>query len=148
MFPDAGMTTPKQISYKLVRYARKHPESQLAVFEIPQIPGYQRMSQSNKSISESLITTAYAIPIAIVNPYLAGGLFVDYLVRGRYHLIPKDPALLNPDHIAALTSPPVPEQNSESASTQAERAAANGNSATEPAASANSGLKEIMAVHE
>ena len=88
IFPDAGMTTPKQITYKLVRYARKHPETQFSVFEIPQIPGYRRMSRSNKSISESLITTAYAVPIAVVNPYLAGGLFVDYLVRGRYHLIP------------------------------------------------------------
>ena len=28
IFPDAGMTTPKQITYKLVRYARKHPETQ------------------------------------------------------------------------------------------------------------------------
>ena len=25
IFPDAGMTTPKQITYKLVEYARKHP---------------------------------------------------------------------------------------------------------------------------
>ena len=50
IFPDAGMTTPKQITYKLVRYAKKHPETQLTVFEIPQIPGYRRSSQSNKSI--------------------------------------------------------------------------------------------------
>ena len=71
------MTTPKQITYKLVRYAKKHPETQLAVFEIPQVPGYRRLSRSNKSISESLITTGYAVPIAILNPYLAGG-----LVRG------------------------------------------------------------------
>ncbi len=32
IFPDAGMTTPKQIGYKLVRYARKHPETELAIF--------------------------------------------------------------------------------------------------------------------
>ena len=76
IFPDAGMTTPKQIAYKLERYAHKHPEIHLEIFEIPQIPGYRRMSRTNKSISESLITTAYAVPIAIVNPYLAGGLFV------------------------------------------------------------------------
>jgi hypothetical protein len=52
------MTTPKQITYKLERYARKHPEVHLEIYEIPQIPGYRRMSRSNKSISESLITTA------------------------------------------------------------------------------------------
>ena len=28
-FPDAGMTTPKQITYKLTRYSRKHPEIEL-----------------------------------------------------------------------------------------------------------------------
>jgi hypothetical protein len=92
VFPDAGVTTPKQIAYKLERYARKHPETQLTIFEIPQIPGYRRQSRSNKSIAESLATTSYAIPIALLNPYLAGGLFVDYLVRGRHHLIPPLPA--------------------------------------------------------
>ena len=94
IFPDAGMTTPKQIAYKLVRFTQKHPEVHLEMFEIPQIPGYRRLSRTNKSISESLITTAYAVPIAIVNPYLAGGLFADY-VCWRYHLIPKDPPKLD-----------------------------------------------------
>ncbi len=65
IFPDAGMTTPKQITYKLVRYARKHPETQLTVFEIPQIPGYRRSSHSIKGIDESFVTTVYAIPIAV-----------------------------------------------------------------------------------
>ncbi|MGA8731284.1 MAG: hypothetical protein WB608_21175 [Terracidiphilus sp.] len=148
IFPDAGMTTPKQITYKLVRYARKHPETQLAVFEIPQIPGYRRMSRSNKSISESLITTAYAVPIVIVNPYLAGGLFVDYLVRGRYHLIPRHPELLYPSDIGSLTYPSPPEQNPESASAQASRAARNGRSAMLPDVTAHPGLKENVSAHE
>jgi hypothetical protein len=148
IFPDAGMTTPKQITYKLVRYARKHPEIQLTVFEIPQIPGYRRMSRHNKSISESLVTTAYAVPIAIVNPYLAGGLFVDYLVRGRFHLIPRDPALLHPDDIASLTYSTPPEQNPESASTQTRRAAGNGSSEILPDTSAIPGLKEDASDHE
>ena len=69
----------------------RHPETQLTVFEIPQIPGYRHGSHSIKGIDESFVTTVYAIPIAMMNPYLAGGLFVDYLVRGRYHLIPKNP---------------------------------------------------------
>ncbi len=148
IFPDAGMTTPKQITYKLVRYACKHPEMQLAVFEIPQIPGYRRMSRSNKSISESLVTTAYAVPIIIVNPYLAGGLFVDYLVRGRYHLIPRHPEHLDPSNIAALTYSSSPEQNPESASAQAKRAAGNGRSAMLPDETANPGLKENVSEHE
>ena len=111
IFPDAGMTTPKQITYKLVRYARKHPHRQLTVFEIPQIPGYRHESHSIKGIDESVVTTVYAIPIAIANPYLAGGLFVDYLVRGRYHLIPKDPEVLGPDNLSTLTMPALPTEN-------------------------------------
>ena len=114
-FPDAGMTTPKQIAYKLVRYGRKHPDADVRIFEIPQIPGYRRMSRSNKSISESLMTTGYAIPLVAMNPYLAGGIFVDYLVRGRYHLIPKHPEVLGPTNLSALTSPAAPSQNLESA---------------------------------
>jgi hypothetical protein len=76
IFPDAGMTTPKQITYKLVRFGRKNPGTELTVFEIPQIPGYRRRSHSAKGIDESFVTTIYAIPIALMNPYLAGGLLL------------------------------------------------------------------------
>jgi hypothetical protein len=147
IFPDAGMTTPKQITYKLVRYAQKHPDTEVKVFEIPQIPGYRHLSRSNKSISESLITTGYAIPIAVFNPYLAGGLFVDYLVRGRYHLIPKHPQIVGPNDLAALTARGGREENPESANNQVTRAAGNGFAET-PASSANSGLKELTSAHE
>jgi len=115
IFPDAGMTTPKQTTYRLVRYARKHPAIQLRVFEIPQIPGYRHGSHSAKGIDESLATTVYAIPIAILNPYLAGGLVADYLVRGRYHLIPKHPQVLSPSTLSLLTAPGAPKDNSASA---------------------------------
>jgi hypothetical protein len=131
IFPDAGMTTPKQTTYRLERYARKHPEAQLTVFEIPQIPGYRHGSRSAKGIDESLATTVYAIPIAIMNPYLAGGLFVDYLVRGRYRLIPKHPEILGPGNLSSLTAPSAPAQNSASAGTTTDGAltAASGPSA-------------------
>ncbi len=34
-FPDAEMTTPKQIAWKLVHYARKHPERSLKSLRFP-----------------------------------------------------------------------------------------------------------------
>jgi len=149
IFPDAGMTTPKQIAYKLERYSHKHPEIRLEIFEIPQVPGNRRLSHANKSISESLITTAYAVPIAILNPYLAGGLFVDYVVRGRYHMIPKDTQKLMPDDLIALTFPAAPADNPLSASVQVHSAAiASGKAEIHSAAIVNSGLKEVMAIHE
>jgi hypothetical protein len=148
LFPDAGMTTPKQISYKLVRLSRKNPEMQMQVFEIPQIPGYRHMSRSNKSISESLITTGYAVPIVILNPYLAGGLFVDFLIRGHYHVIPKNPLLLSPEKLETLTSSVHPAQNPLSASVQVHGAAAGGSIEPSAATAADSALKEMMAAHE
>ena len=148
IFPDAGMTTPKQITYKLARYGRTHPDAQLTVFEIPQVPGYRRHSHSAKSIDESLVTTGYAIPIALVNPYLAGGLFVDYLVRGRFHLIPRNPQVLGPENLSALTAPTAAGQNPGSAGAQAPSAAGGGSEETPASKSANSGLEEIKAFHE
>jgi hypothetical protein len=141
IFLDAGITTPKQITYRLVQYARKHPEMQLTVFEIPQIPGYRRQSHSNKSIAESLTTTAYAVPIALVNPYLAGGLFVDYLVRGRFHLILGHPQILGPEDLSALTTATDAAQNSSSAVVQAPGAAANDPAETQAPSEANSSLR-------
>jgi hypothetical protein len=148
IFPDAGMTTPKQIAYKLTRYAHKNSEIDLTVLEIPQIPGYRRQSHSNKNIDESFVTTVYAIPIAVLNPYLAGGLFVDYLVRGRYHLVPKHPEILGPDNLSALTAQAAPDEDSTSADAQAPGAVPGGDSTIETIEGTNSGLREIKAAHE
>jgi hypothetical protein len=146
IFPDAGVTTPKQLAYKLVRYGKKHPEIHLTVLEIPQIPGYRWRSHSTKDIAESFSTTAYAVPLTIVNPYLAGGIFVDYFVRGRYHLVPRHPAVVDPDNLAALTGPETPGENASGAGMQAAGAASS--RAVTAAMGADSGLKESKAAHE
>jgi hypothetical protein len=148
LFPDAGMTTPKQIAYKLVRFARKHPEMQMTVFDISQVPGYRQQSHSNKSVAESLTTTVYAVPIVLLNPYLAGGLFVDYLVRGRYHLVPKDAEKLNPENLFALTASSRAGENPSSAGIQASGAAIGNPAETQFAVTAYSGQKEMKAKHE
>jgi hypothetical protein len=151
IFPDAGMTTPKQIAYKLERYACRHPEMQLAIFEIPQIPGFRRTSRSNKSVAESLTTTAYAVPIVLANPYLAGGLVVDYLARGRHHILPKHPQLLTPQTLdklnsSALTVLVAKGQNPASAGMQASGAVAA--PADESETETQSGLQESKLSHE
>jgi hypothetical protein len=148
VFPDAGMTTPKQIAFKLTRYARRHPETQLAVFEIPQVPGYRRMSRANKSISESLMTTGYAIPLVAMNPYLAGGILVDYLVRGRFHLIPKHPERLGPTDLAALTVTDKLAQNLESANVPPAGAGTMDLPDSHTNRAATFGMKEIATPHE
>jgi hypothetical protein len=148
IFPDAGITTPKQNAYKLERYARKHPELQLTVLEIPMVPGYQRLRRSNNGVAEGFITTGYAIPLAIINPYLAGGIFVDYLVRGRFHLVPKHLPVMEPDNLLALTECDRGPQNPLSAGTQAAGAAATGFAQSQPGQTTNSGLEENRGTHE
>jgi hypothetical protein len=106
VFPDAGMTTPRQITSKLVHYAATHPEAKLAIFAIPQVPGYRHKSHANMSVAGSLMTTGYAIPIAILNPYLAGGLFIDYLVRGRFPRAYEHCPVLAPSQLAELNDAP------------------------------------------
>lgn len=133
LFPDAGMTTPRQNAYNLVRYASKHPEIELTVFDISQVPGYRHQSHSAKSVSGSLITTVYAVPIVLVNPYLAGGLFADYLVRGRYHIVPKDTVPLDAETLTALTAPTATTQNLHSDTFQAAGLTTSGSTATQPA---------------
>lgn len=123
-FPDLGITTPKQITGKFVRYARKHPSLHLKVFEIPQVPGFRRFSHKNKDVAQSFVTTAYAIPITMISPYLTGGLFVDYLVRGRYHLLPKHPKVVRPEDLAALTERGSGQQNARNAGESTPGAAA------------------------
>lgn len=104
-FPDAGMSTPTQIAYKLTRYSREHPDIHLAIFEIPQVPGYRRMSRRNKSVSASLMTPKYAVPIFVMNPWVFGVLFVDYVTRGRFPPLPEHALVLSPDELATLQFP-------------------------------------------
>jgi hypothetical protein len=148
IFPDAGMTAPKQTTWELEQYARRHPETQLAVFEIPQVPGYRRHSRSVKGVDESFITTAYAVPIAVLNPYLAGALCLDYLVRGRHRLVPRHPELLGPGNLEALLASDPPGKSSATAGIPADSSWSAGPRAASPvpspasAASAKAGTAE------
>ncbi|MGH9599366.1 MAG: hypothetical protein ACRD27_05845 [Terracidiphilus sp.] len=123
-FPDIGITTPEQIAGKLVRYARKHPAIDLKVFEIRQVPGYRRHSIKTKGIAQTFVTSAYVVPITLISPYLTGALFVDYLVRGRHHLIPRHPEVVKPDNLIALTESGSAPENAGSAVQQASGASA------------------------
>ena len=144
IFPDAGMTTPKQIAYKLTRSARKHPEIGLTVYELPQIPGLRRHSRSNKNIAESLVTTSYAVPLIVVSPYLAGGIFVDYLVRGHRGIIPKHPEKLDAGTLYALTEAPAERENRVHAGLQVSGAS----SPVSIVEKSGPGLREGSAAHE
>lgn len=99
VLPDAGITTPRQISYKLVRYAKKHPELGLTVFDIPQVKGNRRQSRRNQSIAEAFLTRGYVVPFVFISPYIVGGVAVDYLGWGRYPLPLKGAQVLTPEQM-------------------------------------------------
>ena len=104
VLPDGGITTPRQISYKIMRYAHHHREVQLATFDIRQVPGNRRHSRANRSISISLITSGYVVPLAFINPYIAVGIATDSLGWGIFPLDLKGAQLVTPEHLAAAMS--------------------------------------------
>jgi hypothetical protein len=102
ILPDAGITMPRQTAYQLERYSRSHPEIHLQLLEIPQVPGYRRQSGHSKSVAESLVVTGDVIPLALLNPYAAGAVVLDYLICGRYPLGRQHPEILSPATMAIL----------------------------------------------
>ena len=102
LVPDLGIVSPRQVAYELVRYARKHPEIQLTVMEIPLVPGYHHSSRLPKSADESAIVGGYVIPIAFLSPYAAGVIVADDLIWGRYPLGLDHPQVLSPETISDL----------------------------------------------
>ncbi|MGB6193889.1 MAG: hypothetical protein WBF42_15575 [Terracidiphilus sp.] len=104
ILPDGGITTPRQISYKLVRYAKKHPELHLTVFDIRQVPGNRRHSGRNQSIAAAFLTRGYVVPFAFISPYIVAGVAVDWLAWGRYPLGVKHPPVLTPETMGPLRS--------------------------------------------
>jgi hypothetical protein len=105
IFPDLGLSSPRQVTVRLVRYARKHPALNLRVFEISQIPGFRRASGTNRTVIGSLTTRGFAVPIALLSPYAAGGMVLDYLAEGRFRLIPRDAPVIKPHNLHVLKTP-------------------------------------------
>jgi hypothetical protein len=95
------------------------------------------------------LTAAFdAVPISLVKPYLAGGLFLEHLVRGRFHLAPKDAETLDPENLSALTASSPALQNPRSEGFLAPGAAAASTAETEADQAAFSSQKEMKAKHE
>jgi hypothetical protein len=83
---DAGITTPKQVAKSFTRYARKHPVVELSSFQIPQVPGSIKRSRPVDGVAEALLKKKrYVVPLAVLNPELAGGIAVVYFAEGRFH---------------------------------------------------------------
>jgi hypothetical protein len=83
---DAGLMTPKQAAKSLVKYSKHHRDLEFTQFVIPQVPGTIHSSDPVDGVVESLVKLKkYLLPIAVLNPYVAGSLAVVYLGDGRFH---------------------------------------------------------------
>jgi hypothetical protein len=111
---DAGISTPKHSAKALVSYCRRR-EVPLARFVIPQVEGTPRSTRL-RGVSESLIRSKkYVVPLAVLQPWVAGTAAVAYLTRGRFspkpHLVCEPgtlPACAAADVLVAATDEPSP----------------------------------------
>jgi hypothetical protein len=83
---DLGVTTPKQSAKMMARYSHHHPELQSTSFLIPQVPGAIRRSKPIHGVLESVMAAKkYMVPLVVLNPYLGGGLLVEYFGHRRFN---------------------------------------------------------------
>jgi hypothetical protein len=90
---DVGITTPKQLVRSLERTSKER-KIPVQAFVIPQVPGSIPRSIRIDGVLEAFVKREYVLPVAVLNPFVAGSLVVVYLGDGRFSL-PKDPAVLN-----------------------------------------------------
>lgn len=81
---DLGMTTPKQVAKSLAHYGNRHERTDLTVFVLPQVPGSIPRSSNVDGVLEAVIRKKYVAPLVWVQPYVAAGIVVTYLTRGRF----------------------------------------------------------------
>jgi len=84
---DLGITTPQQIAKCLVSFSKRYPNSPLSAFFLPQILGSRRPSHRVDGVSASLVKSKkYILPLAALNPWVAGSILVVYLANGRFNV--------------------------------------------------------------
>jgi hypothetical protein len=94
LMADFAIATPKQIAKSLVHYARRHDGVDLGEVIIPQVQGTIPRSHTPRGVVESLLKTKkYAVPIAILNPYVLAGIAVTYIARGRFDFAKNTPVI-------------------------------------------------------
>jgi hypothetical protein len=105
---EFGITSPKSVARGLAHYAAKHPETGLEVFMIPQVKGELPRSHATQGVSESLLKK-YGLPMVVLSPEVAAGVFVAYVGQGRFAM-PKDPPLLDALQAPSPAAGVVPEK--------------------------------------
>jgi len=97
---DVGIMTPRQAAKCLLQYEKKHPEFELATVMIPQVSGTVPRSAPVRGVLESVLKSKRYIvplaPLAVLYPYLGGGLAFAWVEDGHFNprgmAVAEDPA--------------------------------------------------------
>ena len=93
---DLGVMTPKQAAKSLTKFGKRHPELQLTRFFIPQVPGTIKRSRPVHGLMDGFVhAKKYFIPLAVFQPFVAGGAAATYFLGGRFDPA-KDASLWTP----------------------------------------------------
>jgi hypothetical protein len=94
---DFGLMTPKQVARSVEKYGKAHPEANLAIMEIPQIPGTLVRSHPIRGVSETgLKSMRYLFSLSVLQPEVIVGCGIVYLNRGRWR-VGQGAAVVPPD---------------------------------------------------
>jgi hypothetical protein len=85
---DLGIMTPRQAAKCLVRYSRKHSDSPLTTYVIPQVPGTIPRSSQVRGVLESFVKEKrYVIPLAplaVLHPAVGAGLMYAWVSGSHF----------------------------------------------------------------
>lgn len=83
---DFAMTSPKAIARSFTHYSLKHPEMELSIAHVAQIPGtYKRSSEARAGTEQLFRSKKLAIPMVIFAPYELGVAAGSYVLTGRFN---------------------------------------------------------------
>jgi hypothetical protein len=92
---DLGMTTPKQMAKRLLKFSSRHPELQFSQLVYPQVPGSMARSTAAHGVVESFLKSKkYIVPSAVFSPIFAGCVAAVYVGTGAGHFDPARDALI------------------------------------------------------
>jgi hypothetical protein len=99
LIADVGITTPKQLAKRMVKFDARNPDLESSRFVVAQVPGSMARSTPAHGVVESFFTSKkYIVPAAVFSPIFAGSVFAVYVGTGAGTFQPdKNAMVLNPD---------------------------------------------------
>src|SRR5260370_25775692 len=110
-----GMTPPKQLKSSPQHCAKRHPELEFEVYELPQVPGNIPRSGHLYGVTESFAKSKpYMLPVAIFDPIGIGSVaalgIADHRYQGKTEARVEDSFFFRPETAMATESPSPVEQ--------------------------------------